>query len=44
MRTGCKVVLIGRLAILSVRRNGIDASTCVTGDVVTGSIQEALVT
>lgn len=37
-------VLISRLAVLSNRRNGIDASTSVISDVVTGSIQETLIT
>ena len=37
-------VLISRLAILSIRRNGIDASTSVISDIVTGSIQETLIT
>ena len=37
-------VVISRLAVLSNRRNGTDASTCVISNVVTGSIQETLIT
>ena len=36
--------LISRLAVLSISRNGVDASTCVLSDVVTGPVLDTVVT